>query len=181
MAGLKRRVRVEGWTLDVSDPDEGISSSFMQRLADNNKLWVASLLVVLVVAGFLLMYSKKQGSRKNEDLYKPPPAQLMFGAYGDSPHQDFAADFRKEFPSAAEAHFVDTGKFVIVVASDTSADDIEHLSKMAAEKNVAKFRNRIVVEVYRSSLPSKTNTLVCVTKWETDRYGFVPEFIEPGK
>ena len=176
MLGLKRRARVEGWALDVSNTDEDLNGSPMQRLGNNNRLWVVSLVVLLLVAGFLIRLSKRQDSQKNEDLVPPPSSKLVLGNYGDKLHNQFAADFMKNNSSVLSAHFSE-GKFSMVVAGDTSIDDIEHMSTMAAQRNIAKFRNRVVVEVYQRRAATGREVLVCTTQWDNGRFGFVPRFI----
>lgn len=175
MAGLRRRVRVEGWAQDVSDADDEMHSSFIHRLGDNNKLWVGALIVLVLVAGVLLSQAKHRAGQKNEDYFSPS-ARLAFGSYDDGPHREFTAYFLKKNGLALSAHFAE-GKFVIVVPGDVNADDIEHLSLAAAQRNLAKFKNRIVVEVYQRSVATKSDTLVATTKWEVGRYGFVVKLI----
>lgn len=176
MAGLKRRERVEGWALDVSTADEGMGSSFFQRLADSNKLWVAALVVVVLVAGFLMLNAKRQASLKNEDIAPPPTARLMFGSYDDKPHSQFTADFRRKNEEVLDARFED-GRFIIVVPGNASADDIDAMAKAAAQINWAKFKNRIVVEVYQRAAAANSDVLVCTTKWKTESFGFVSDFV----
>lgn len=178
MLGLKRRTRVEGWAVEIKEGDEKIHSTFFQRVGDNNRIWVVCLIGLTLIAGVLLVYAKKQGSRRNEDLYKPPPTRLVYGSYGDSDHKAFAAAFMRENECVTDAHFVDGGKFIVAVRSDTSSDDIEYISRTAAQKNLHEFRNRIVVEVYIRSLLSKADALVATTKWEVNRYGFVVHMID---
>lgn len=171
MLGLKRRRRVEGWAETVSTAEEAMQSSFIQRVADSNKLWAATLVVLVVVAGVLMTQAKQRRSQKNEDLYSPS-ARLAFGSYDDKPHADFSADFIMKNGSVLDAHFGD-GKFVIVVPGDSSVDDIEHLASMAAQRNLARFKNRIVVEVYQRSAATKGEVLAATVRWEVKRYGFV--------
>ena len=179
MLGLKRRRRVEGWAETVSTADEAVHSSFIQRVADSNKLWVATLVVLVVVAGVLMMQAKGRRSQKNEDLYNPP-VRLAFGSYYDKPHEVFAADFIRKNGSVLDAHFAD-GKFVIVMPGDASADDIEHFASIAAQRNLAKFKNRIVVEVYQRSATTKGEVLAATARWEVNRYGFVVRLLRSDK
>lgn len=151
----------------------------MQRVGDSNKLWVGALIVLVLVAGILMTQAKHRGAQKNEDLFMPP-AKLAFGTYDDKPHGDFAADFRAKAGHVLDAHFAE-GKFVIVVPGDVNADDIEHLCSMAAQRNLAKFKNRIVVEVYQRSVATKSDVLVATARWEVSRYGFVVRFLSHGK
>lgn len=174
MAGLKRRIRTEGWSRDVSDADED-QNSLLYRLSSNNKLWMAGLILVLVFAGLLMAQVKQRSAAKSEDLYTPP-AVLAFGSYDDEPHAEFAADFLKKNKQVQDAHFAD-GKFVIIVPGDMSADNIEHLSLMVAQRNLAKFKNRIVVEVYQRSAATKSDRLIATAKWDESRYGFAVKFL----
>ncbi len=174
MAGLKRRIRTEGWSRDVTDADED-QNSFLYRLSSNNKLWAAGLLLVLALAGLLMVQVKHRSAMKNEDI-RTPPAVLAFGTYDDGPHAEFAADFLAKNKQVQDAHFAE-GKFVIIVPGDMSADNIENLSLTAARRNVAKFRNRIVVEVYQRSAATKTDRLIATTMWEDSQYGFVVKLL----
>lgn len=169
MAGLKRRIRTEGWSRDVTDADEE-QNSVLYRLSNNNKLWVAGLILILALAGFLMAQVKQRSAMINEDLYVPP-AELAFGTYDDGPHHEFAQDFLAKNKQVQDAHFAD-GKFIIIVPGDMSADNIEHLSLLAAQRNLAKFKNRIVVEVYQRSAATKSDKLIATTQWEDSRYGF---------
>lgn len=174
MAGLKRRIRTEGWARDVSEADDE-QDSFLCRLSNNNKLWLAVLVVIAVVAGLLLMQVKQRSNLKNDDLYRPP-TQLAFGTYDDGPHLEFVREFMERNRQVVDAHFSDD-KFTFVLPGDASADNIEHLSILAAQRNLAKFKNRIVVEVYQRSAATESDRLVAVTKWEDDRYGFVVKLL----
>lgn len=181
MLGLKRRTRVEGWAVEVKEGDETIHSTFFQRVGDNNKLWVACLIGLIVLSGALLLNANRLGSRKNEDLYKPPPVQLVYGSYGDKAHTDFASAFCRDHSDVLDAHFTDEGKFIIALRSDTSADDIDYLSRTAAQMNLHQFRNRIVVEAYLRGAGLKADVLAATTKWEINRYGFMVRMISHGR
>ncbi len=174
MAGLKRRIRTEGWSCDVTDADEE-QRSFLYRVSNNNKLWVAGLILVLAVAALLMAQVKHRSAMKNEDLYVPP-AELAFGTYDDGPHAEFVADFLNKNKQVEDAHFAE-GKFVVVVPGDMSADNIEHISLMAAQRNLAKFKNRIVVEVYQRSAATKSDRLIATTAWDDSRYGFTVKLL----
>lgn len=178
--GLKRRSRVEGWAMEVSEPEETTHSTFFQRVGDNNKIWLASLIFVVVVAGGFLVQAKRSGARKNEDLYAPPSSRLMLGSYDDKAHMEFAGAFVQSNSGVLDARFTE-GKFIIVVPGDASMDDIQYVSWMGAQKNLSKFRNRVVVEVYQRSAATKSDTLVATTKWEVGQYGFVPKIIDRSK
>ncbi|NLN76849.1 MAG: hypothetical protein GX139_11135 [Armatimonadetes bacterium] len=178
MAGLKRRIRTEGWAKEVTEADEE-QRSFIFRLSNNNKLWVATLILLLAASAFFIHQVKQQGSQKNQSQYVPP-AQLAFGSYDDEPHFKLAADLMTRYQQVLDAHYGE-GKLILVVPGDLSADNIEHLSLQAAQLNLARFKNRVVVEVYQRSAVTKSDRLVAVTKWVEDRHGFMVKHLRPDK
>lgn len=180
MVGLKRRTRVEGWALDVSEGEEVGYKSTLQRLGDNNRLWVATFIVLVLVSGFLMRQAKHDGAAKSEDHSLPRLAK-MNGDYLNQEHKDFVTEFLRDKGRGVllvEARFVNDRTFRFVVPGDTSADDIEYISKMVAELNRARFKTRITVEAYQRSAATGTDTLRATTNWVVPRYGFVVRFID---
>jgi hypothetical protein len=181
---LLRKRRVEGWAQEISDPEEAMGRSLLQRLGDNNRLWVAVVIVLVVGSLALLVQAKRQVKPEESDLYSPP-ASRPGSYYDDSKHLAFAQSFveRKDMAGkVVSARFAPADvrgqgdRLIIVVAPDTSSDDIEHISLMAAEKNRAAFRTRIRVLAYRIDPTTRTALRVAVTKWVPSRYGFVTTF-----
>lgn len=185
---MARKRRVEGWALEVKDPEEAIGKSLLQRLGDNNRLWLATVIVLLVVSAALLVQAKHQGSAV-EELYSPP-AKRPGSSYDDARHLAFAHSFleRKDVAGkVVSACFAppedprDGDTFVIVFAADTSVDDIWHISLTAAEKNRAVFKTRIRVVAYQLHPTTKARVRVAVTRWVASHYGFVTRFIHRGE
>lgn len=183
MAGLKRRIRVEGWALDVPDGEEAGYKSAVQRVGDNNKLWIVMLIVVVVVSGFLMHQARGGGPGEKEGSFTPPQAAVD-GDYRNQEHQDFAKDFVKNQGKDGmliEASFVNNRKFAFVVPGDKGADDIEYVSKMAAQYHLARFKTWAKIEAYQRSAGTGRDTLRATTSWVASRYGFVVKFIDQGK
>jgi predicted aspartyl protease len=179
MTGFKRRTRVEGWALDVSDGEEVGYRSTIQKLGDNNRLWIAALIVLVVVSAFLLKQTKSNAGAV-EKPKGPPPAQTN-GAYLDQDHKDFARQFVRDKGKdgqVVEAKFVNDRKFMFVVPGDTGADDIEYLSKMAAELHRARFKSWLTIDAYQRSAANGRDILRARTTWVKKQYGFVVKFVE---
>lgn len=181
---MARKRRVEGWALEVNDPEEAMGKSLLQRLGDNNRLWLAAVIALVVVSAALLVQAGHQGSAV-EELYSPP-AKMPGSSYNDARHVAFAQSFveRKDVVGkVVSAYFAppedprDGDTFVVVFAADTSMDDIGHISLTAAEKNRAVFKTRVRVVAYQLHPTTKAKVRVAVTRWVASRYGFVTTFI----
>jgi len=162
--------------------------SLLQRLGDNNRLWLATVIALVVVSAALLVQARHQGSAV-EDSYSPP-AQRPGSSYDDARHVAFAQSFveRKDVAGkVVSAYFAppedprDGDTFVIVFAADSSPDDIGHISLTAAEKNRAVFKTRVRVVAYQLRPATKARVRVAVTRWVASRYGFVTTHIRPAK
>lgn len=106
------------------------------------------------------------------------------GSYRDEEHRSFARDFVRDKGKdglIVEAKFLSDRRFAFVVPGDTSADDIEYLSKMAAELYRARFNAWVKVEAYQRSAADRKDTLRATTTWVKKRYGFIVRFHEKGK
>ena len=159
--------------------------SLLQRVGDSNRLWLAAVIVLVVVSLGLLVQAKRPGSAKDDNLYSPP-ASRPGCVYDDAKHLAFAQSFIERKGMAGkivDAHFApadvpgDGDRFIIVAAADTSGDDIENVSLMAAEKNRATFKTRIKVIAYQIDPTTKAEVRVATTKWVKSRYGFVTTFL----
>lgn len=182
MLRLKTRRKLDGWDVEVpeSEPD-GRGTSVKQRLGDSDKLWAATLIAIVLVAAFLYVSAKGEG--KDQEKYAIEPASTLSGPYDDAAHKKFAADF-VEKPSlmsrVIEARFVGPSKFRITVPGNVSADNIEYMSILAANKILHEFRTRPVVQVYVRAAASGKKSLAATARWEQDQYGFVVKFEEHG-
>jgi len=182
---LSRKRKVEGWALEVSNLEDTMGRSFLQRVGDNNKLWLGAVVALLLVSFFLLFQSKPHTSANDDDLYSPPAVRPNCN-YNDAEHTAFAKRFivRKDIAGkvidarfAAAVNPKDGDRFVIVVAADTSLDDVENIAQLAAEKNRADFKTRIIVVTYRIDPATRSEVKVATTKWIKSRYGFVTTFV----
>ncbi len=174
MVGIKRRRRVEGWALDVSETDAQVGrSTLRQRLAESNKLWVVCVAVVLVLTAGLIRFANTEQSSSNGHQIRPAGADA--GSPDDAAHREFARQFlaeRSGNPTVLDARFVSADRFQITVPSSLRRDDIEFLAKFAGLKIVHDFRFRPVVEVY-SKGSTKRPELVATAQWEPKKFGFV--------
>ncbi len=164
------RRKVEGWAADVDETDAQVGrASLRQRLSDNNKLWLISLLAVVLVTGYLV----KGASRPEPDVVRSPskaPAD-----YTDSAHKDFERELMQGKLlglSATEVTFVKPDQLRIVVPGNASRDDIDHAAIMAGDRILAKFGFHAVVQVYRREANGKVSP-AAIAQWEPKNYGFV--------
>ena len=177
MVGIKRRRKVEGWALDVSETDAQVGRTTLgQRLAESNKLWAVCVLALFGLTAGLIW--KADRGQLPEDKYLVQPAGPRAGASDDMAHREFARKFASERSrkfTVVEARFVGPDNFRITVPGNTSKDDIDFLAKVAGMKIVQKFGFRPVVQVYIQS-PDAPPLLVATAQWETKKYGFVVRF-----
>lgn len=182
MVGFKRRTRVEGWALDVSDSEEVGYRSAIQRWGENNRLWIAALILLIVVSVILICQTKQGGEETNKS--DGPRQAAVNGDYLNQAHKDFATGFIRDKGKEGlviDAKFVDDRKFAFVVPGETGADDIEYLSKIAAELHRAHFKTWVTVAAYQRSAATGNDTLRAETTWVAPRYGFVVKFIGKDK
>jgi hypothetical protein len=175
MLGLKRRKRQEGWTVDVDPNDERQGMSVAQRISDNNKLWVTSL-VALLLMSFILIWASTRGGTPPQE-YGGQPGYRGSGSYNDAAHLAFVDKFvkSKSYGTAiASARFIDQERFEIIVNQGVSADEIDYAARMAAQIILEKFRQRVVVEVYDQDSAGKH--FLANTVWDEKKLGYVVKF-----
>jgi hypothetical protein len=175
MVGLRPRKKVEGWALDISNPnDERKGVGFVQRIGDSNKLWTICFIGVLLLTAFLYLEAKH-----TDPLPQGQPGFRGIGDYDDEAHTAFVEKFitSKSYGSAVEsARFINQERFEIVAKRGVSADEIEYAAKMAASIILEKFRQRVVVEVY-DEIPSGKR-LLARTEWSSKKLGYVLKFTD---
>ncbi len=181
MLGLKKRNKVEGWALDVSQPElDGKGRSIRQRLADNDKLWLGSLILILLIVAVTVYTSTKD----SEDQPIPVEPELTgIGFYDDAAHAEFAAQLaasgsRRDI--VLTAAFVGPSKFRVTVRADVSTDDITEMAQYAGNRILNEFRTRAVIQVYALSAASGEERLAATAQFVDEQYGFVVEFQDRG-
>lgn len=181
MAGLKRRRKPEGWALSDSElKDESRYVSKWQRLADNNKLWFCCLIAVLLLASFLYRNAQQGGAVKSD----VEVSKKVNGAYNDKAHTEFAQQFRyssRYKTLLTDARFVGPGAFRLAVRGSSSSDDIDYVSKLAAQKILSRFKTKVVVRTYMKRSGYSGEMLVATAQWEPKKYGFVVKFNREAK
>ena len=177
MLGLKRRRRVDGWAVEVSESEpDGGSLSVRQRIGDSDKLWAAALIAIVLIAAFLYMSAK--GGGEDQKQYTVQPASSPSGSYDDAAHRKFEVDVRKKISRGVgiiEARFVGLSKFRITVPGNTSADSMEYISCHAAERILHDFKTQAVVQVYMRTARGKM-ILAATARYDPDQYGFIVKF-----
>ncbi|MDH7601838.1 MAG: hypothetical protein QHI38_06795 [Armatimonadota bacterium] len=172
--GAKRRGKIEGWELDVSETDAQVGrSTLRERLAASSKLWaVCFLVLVAVVLYFGVAANNQEGAVAKVDKVSGAAAH---GSVKDAQRMElarkFLADFSERF-GVLEARFVGSDKFRIVVPASLSRDDIEFLAKVAGMQILTKLKLRPVVQVYTLSA-DKRLSLEATARWQPEKYGFV--------
>jgi len=148
MVGLKRRKKIEGWAVEVSEADTDVGrSTLRQRLADNNRLWLLSLLVVVVLTGYFIKNAAQTG--QNEFNKRLPSARAPQN-YKDEAHRAFSRKFMLDKSlgfKIISAEFVAPDQFRIVVPSNVSKDDLGYAAVMAGNQIVSEFPFREVIQV----------------------------------
>ena len=177
MLGLKRRNKVEGWALDVPQPElDGKARSVRQRLADNDKLWLGSLILILVIVAVTIYTGRKD----NENQPIPVGPELTaIGTYNDAAHAEFAKQFatsRSYRGMVVNARFVGPSKFRIAVNADVSSDDIADMAKHVGNKILNKFRTRVAIQIYSVSSVTGEEKLAATAHYVDEQYGFVVTF-----
>ncbi|MGQ9455830.1 MAG: hypothetical protein ACUVRS_03265 [Armatimonadota bacterium] len=176
MAAARKRTKVEGWELQVSETDAEVGrTTLRQRLADNNKLWAACFigLVAIVLYFANVMGNSEQAANPFEDAV----LRANIGSADDPAHREFTSQFVREFSDRfdiLDAQFVGPDKFRIVVPASTSRDDVEFIAKAAGIKILTKLRFRPVVQVYNKKARDGM-VLVATAQWQPQKYGFVVE------
>ena len=181
MAGLKRRRRVEGWAVNLSESGgEADNSSLRQRLADNNKLWAFSMVAIVLITCFLF-FESKQGASKDESNFTDKYQATSNTPYLDEAHNKFVSAF-KTYKSSGftvlDASFVGPGSLQVVVPGDVSADDIEYMANLIGMKALHSLKERIVVNVYFNKASGIRPD--AVASFNPKQNGFIVKFKDSG-
>ena len=174
MLGIKRRRRTEGWAVETGKGeavDEHLSA--WQRLAESNKLWIVSVVAVVLLTMVYVRMCNRTISR-----VPPPPPPRDAPTYFKNPERytEFADQFAhdKQFSGLMiSARFITPGRFRIVVPGTIGADDVDYMSKMAAERVRHEFQHKTIVLVYVKRAGDKSVTLVATTQWMKNKSGYV--------
>lgn len=175
MLGLRRRKRVEGWEVDVSeDGREERPRGLRERLADNNKLWLISITAILAIGLILALQARQSGDVTGQYVKnaKWPPAE----AQPTEAHIAFSQEFQKDKSVAGkviDARFIGQRRFRVVVPAEVSTDDMHYIARMAARKILLRFKHLSTVELYVQSAATGKRDLAATTRWDPEKYGFV--------
>jgi hypothetical protein len=177
MLGLKRRKRVEGWAVDVPGTNGDMEPrSVLQRLGDNNKAWLLCLAgIVILTLALIKMSDRTIGGDVAASEPRAIPSEYRDRGRYLQFEQDFRAD--KRFAEAVlEDRFLSPGRFQIVVSGGVSADEIDYVAKMAAERIRYLFGHKTVVQVYKRHAVTGAKILVAIVQWESKKGGYVVSF-----
>ena len=172
LSGRGKR-KVEGWEEEV-EASNGRFVRFKAALRSNDKLWVATFLIIMLAGVGLFVARVRQENQFKVDL--PEPVHTETGPYRDSKHSDFVNDFTNRIRIRGvrvSARFANAGAFEIILPSDVNNEDISFFSKTAAYAILRRFKNSPIVYVYTESedLP-KSRLLVATTEWVKRRNGY---------
>lgn len=170
------RRKVEGWAVDISETDAQVGrATLRQRLADNNKLWMISLVAVILATGFLL-----RGMGRSEEEVSFRPSAKASPSYTDREHRTFAREFAqgKSYGfRVLQADFVAPDRFRIVAPGNVGNEDLSYAARTAGDMIVHRFGFRAVIQVYRRSA-NGDETLAVTARWEPKKYGYVAKSAE---
>jgi hypothetical protein len=164
---------MKGWALDAAE-DDGYGG-LRERLAASNKLWWASLIVIIALA--VIFISRSITSDRNpavDNIVEDP-----VGVYTDGAHHDFAFAFAKlarRRGVAVEARFLSDRAFRFVMPCDASGDEIAFLSRAAATGIWRRFKVSPVIWAYIEDNKSPTPKLTAKTAWSPELGDFVVRF-----
>lgn len=177
MLGIKRGRKVEGWALDVSETDEEVGrATLRQRLAENNKLWAACMIGMVVLTIGLMRFADRPPDPREKYVIKPAGADA--GSPDDAAHRQFVEEFarvRHGRLALIGVRFVSPDVLRITVPASMSRDDMEFLAKAAGLRIVHRFHIRPVVQVYLKPAGDPP-VLAATAHWEAKKYGFVVKF-----
>ena len=177
MLGLGRRKKVEGWAINISKSDgDSERQGVIQRIADNNRAWIACLAGVVLLTFFLVKYSNRTiGGSAPLRVPQPAPSEFRDRSRYTRFEQEFRGD--KQFAELVlVARFLSPGRFQIVVPGGISADEIGYMAGIAAERISYRLRHRTVVQLYQKSMKGDTRILVATAQWQPKKRGYTVRF-----
>lgn len=181
MIGLKRRRKVEGWTVNVPDGYEAGNNSLRQKLADNNKLWIFSLVAIVLITGFLIHKTNQHAAPVGNPSYVDKYKVSSDAACYDEAHQKFTEDIKKNKSfnfTPINVSFVGSGLLQVVVPGDVSADDVEYMASITGMKALHSLKERIVVNVYYNK--ASDGEPDATASYNPKRNGYAVKFKESG-
>jgi hypothetical protein len=179
MLGLKRRAKAEGWQQEVSEPElDGEPTSLRQRLGDSDKLWLVSLVIVVLIVVISVAITRRGG----EGLDAAAKARSAgVGRYDDAAHNAFVEALlgnTRYSRLMVESRFDGPNTFRITVHSDASGDEVADLARYVGNGILAKFKMRVVVHVYARSAATGNEKLVATARYEDEEFGYIVEWKE---
>ena len=173
MLGVKGPKKIEGWEIEVSEREANIGTqSIIQRLADNNRLWMV-VFIVIVASTLFFIY---QSTIVDESLTDTPEIETGIEGGGEftPEHSEFEAAFNADKKFSAiliNSYFENTGNFHITVFDGVIAADAEYISRIAARRILSKLNHRVEVDVYRKTDSGEVK--IIETKWDNKMHAFV--------
>jgi hypothetical protein len=173
MLGLRRRKRIEGWAVDVSETDgEMERQGFFQWIGDNSRAWFICLVGIVLLTGVYVKYSRRTiGGNIPEGVPLQAPEYFRERPRYTQFEQDFRRD-KRFVDYVVDARFLSPGRFQVVVSSGIGADDMDYLAKMAAERVRYVFHHRTVVQIYKEGLKGNSKVLVATAQWQEKKHGY---------
>jgi hypothetical protein len=123
------------------------------------------------------MKTANRGLHRPKLIGEPPPAPARFA--DQSQYTQLADELttdKRYKESVFTARFLSPGQLQLVVTPTVSADEVDYVSKIAAEKVRSKFNHRVVVEAYMNDPKDGSRSLIATTQWEPAKYGFVVKY-----
>ena len=160
--------------MDVEDVQE---TRLREKLANNNKLWLVCLLVLVVATVYYTQRQEKSYSRTPIATVKL--GKTAKGTYNDAEHVKLAEDIVKMARKRGlimTAQFVDTSHFNMIVPKDTATDELSYLSRFVATAIYRRFGNVSIIYVYaenKGEPNGKDPQPVAVTRWSERERNFL--------
>lgn len=166
----RSKKRKKGWALDPGE--EAPIGGLRERLGANDKVWLAALLVVILIATMVIT----RASKTSQHPLKLSPGAELVGSAHDEAHTQFLAEFRRLAARrgvTVSASFESSRVLKLVMPGDVDNDELRFLSRSAALGIQRRVRLNPVIRSYTEDAKTGTPKLVAETKWDTSAGDYV--------
>lgn len=173
---LRRKKKlIKGWAEDIEDtaPERGLR----ERLASNDKLWLACLLGVFALAVLLIVAPLQNGEHPEESELNITAAPI-----NERERRNFIRDFHRMAEKRKvpiEAEFASSRTLKLVMPGDIAGDELRFLSRAAALGMQRRLKINPVVMTYTRTNKSIEPRLIARTAWDPTRKAFVVDMLHP--
>lgn len=168
----RSKKRKKGWALDPGE--DAPIGGLRERLGTNDKVWLAALLVVILVATMVIT----RASKTSQHPLKRSPGVELAGSAHDEAHTQFLVEFRRlaaRRGATVNASFESSRVLKLVMPGDVDNDELRFLSRAAALGIQRRVRLNPVIRAYTEDTKTGNPKLVAETKWDTNSGDYIVE------